>query len=97
MSYLRPLNLQPDSLRQCALDAWLRHLLHLIRDNQIISRGKPLALSPSFHLLEDCLKVGERKQALSTPEQGEISPCTIALQWNLNFFSRCIIELKCII
>ena len=56
MSYLRPLSLQPGSLKQAALDAWLQHLLHLIRDSQIISRGKPV-LSPSIQSLEDCLKV----------------------------------------
>ena len=56
MSYLRPLNLQPGSLKQAALDTWLRHLLTLISDSQIISRGKPV-LSPSIQSLEDCLKV----------------------------------------
>lgn len=54
MSYLRPLNLQPPSLKQSALNNWLHHILHLIRDNQIISRGKPAILSPTY---EGCLKV----------------------------------------
>ncbi len=75
MSYLRPLNLQPDTLRQCALDSWLRHLLQLIRDNQIIARGKPLALSPSYHLLEDCLKV---KKKLKTLEYSAAAECHLS-------------------
>ena len=48
MSYLRPLNLQPPTLKQSALDAWLQHLLRQIRDHQIISRGKPVQ-SPNDH------------------------------------------------
>ncbi len=56
MSYLRPLSLQPSSLKSCALDSWLNHLLCLIRDCQIISRGKPV-ISPSIESMEECLKV----------------------------------------
>ena len=40
MSYLRPLSLNPGSLKEIALDSWLTHLLGLIRDDHIISRGK---------------------------------------------------------
>lgn len=50
MSYLRPLNLQPPTLKQTSLDCWIRHLFSLIRNHQIISRGNPV-LSPT---LENC-------------------------------------------
>ncbi len=87
MSYLRPLNLQPDTLRQCALDSWLRHLLQLIRDNQIIARGKPLALSPSYHLLEDCLKVKKSLKLLSIrPQLSFIYPQIIRINHTVYFF-----------
>ncbi len=40
MSYLRPVVLQADSLRTLCVDAWMRHLLALVRDSYVISRGK---------------------------------------------------------
>ena len=48
MSYLRPLYLQPPTLRQSAQDAWLHHLLNLIRENQIICHRRPSLPSPDF-------------------------------------------------
>ena len=53
MSYLRPLSLQPQGLRQSAMDAWNAHLIQLIRDAQILCR-RP---SPSIQSFSDSLKV----------------------------------------
>ncbi|TRY70234.1 hypothetical protein TCAL_04848 [Tigriopus californicus] len=58
MSYLRSLNLQPESLKQTCLDVWMQHVIRLIRDEQIILRGKlPELSSPSCQSFSGALKV----------------------------------------
>ena len=47
MSYLRPFTLTPKELRLTALDAWLQHIFHLIRDNQILSLHRKPTITPS--------------------------------------------------
>ena len=57
MSYLRPLSLQPQGLRQSAMDAWNAHLIQLIRDAQILCRCRRSGASPSIQSFSDSLKV----------------------------------------
>ena len=47
MSYLRPFIITPKELRLTALDAWLQHVFHLIRDNQILSLNRKPSITPS--------------------------------------------------
>lgn len=47
MSYVRPYSLQPKDLRQTALESWLRHVFHLIRDNHILSNRQRPPTTPS--------------------------------------------------
>ena len=47
MSYLRPFIITPKELRLSALDAWLQHVFHLIRDNQILSLHRKPPITPS--------------------------------------------------
>ena len=47
MSYLRPFNPTPKDLQLTALDSWLQHVFHLIRDNQILSLNRKPVITPS--------------------------------------------------
>ena len=70
MSYLRPYSLQPKELRLSALDSWLQHVFHLIRDNHILSMRRPsITPSNSIQSFTNCLKELGSEDDPQTPAQ----------------------------